>query len=73
VPAIGHISPEEAVAHIQALLDGKQRRNRQAAPRPGQPQPHGNSAVHTPDSPGLPTDAPKTTIPVHVGQRGPKV
>jgi hypothetical protein len=29
--------------------------------------------VHTPDSPQLPSDAPKTTIPVHTGQRGAKI
>ncbi|MGN2245742.1 hypothetical protein ACFWZ3_03515 [Frateuria sp. GZRR35] len=74
-PSTQHISPEEAVAHIQALLDAKQKRTRQASGRPadGQSQPHGESAIHTPESPQLPTDAPKTTIPVHTGQRGAKI
>ena len=74
-PAIQHISPEEAVAHIQALLEAKQERTRKAADRPAdeQPRPHGESAVHTPVSPGLPSDMPDNTIPVHTGQRGAKI
>jgi hypothetical protein len=70
-PATRHISPEEAVAHIQALLDAKHERDR-AANHSANAQPHGDSAVHTPNSPQLPSDAPKTTIPVIAGQRGPK-
>jgi hypothetical protein len=66
------LSPEEAVAHIQALLDAKHERDR-AANQAGNAQPHGDSAVHTPNSPQLPSDAPKTTIPVTTGQRGAKV
>jgi hypothetical protein len=71
-PATRQISPEEAVAHIQALLDAKHERDR-AANHSAKAQPRGDSAVHTANSPQLPSDAPKTTIPVTTGQRGAKI
>ena len=58
---VKHISPEEAVAHIQALLEARQERVRQGPSWPGaEAAPvHGNHDVHAlgSSSPGLPSEA----------------
>jgi hypothetical protein len=64
---VRHISPEEAVAHIQALLDAKHERDRQGPSWPGADQsahPAGGASMHA--------DAPVTaTAPAAVAhQRG---
>jgi hypothetical protein len=60
---VKHISPEEAVAHIQALLEAKQERVRQGPSWPGaeaaQQPVHGSQDGHalSPSSPGLSSEA----------------
>jgi hypothetical protein len=56
---IKHISPEEAVAHIQALLEAKQERVRQGPSWPGaESTPHGGEDLHAASaSTGLSSEA----------------
>ncbi|ODV16136.1 MAG: hypothetical protein ABT19_08710 [Rhodanobacter sp. SCN 68-63] len=65
---VRHISPEEAVAHIQALLDAKHERDRQGPSWPGADQaahPAGGAPPMHPDAPA------STTAPAALAhQRG---